>query len=467
MIDSVLIKRLARSIVKRAEEAKEDKVEVVNRDTGRKVWVSPETLKGKDSAKYEPIKDDDKGKGDKGKGEKGTVDVGKALKGPNAKLKGDESKRLSDALDDAVGDHNDKSLSEEESHATFDLSNAIFKAFDGHSKPPHYGAKPKPHYLEPLKKALEDHLKEYPKDTERVEKVVAAFKKFKAGYSHSRGHGKALKKVKDSVDDAGIKSGTPTRDEWFDWSTSHKPSPEGQKMRDAVSKLYNDKSLSDDDLHEATKQAEKDMDAAKKAAERAPYGWDKLSDEDKKLKTELWVANHKAKAAHRILSGANYFRQEGELPDWGDKGKKDDKKKASAERVALTHASYRVASRVRTAAPSKSLQVEAEYWGKLLSSKRRASFKVQPQSSGVVMVRFNESYEEGSISYAIYGQDVRGEIKWSSEARSRKLSQNDPREIEKVFNRSRNAAIALYVENDRGWAQEVAYRYATAKESGK
>lgn len=37
--------------------ALEDKVQVINRDTGRKVWVKPETLKGPNKVKYEPIKE--------------------------------------------------------------------------------------------------------------------------------------------------------------------------------------------------------------------------------------------------------------------------------------------------------------------------------------------------------------------------------------------------------------------------
>jgi hypothetical protein len=38
--------------------AAEGKVQVINRDTGRKVWVKPDTLKGPNKAKYEPVKEE-------------------------------------------------------------------------------------------------------------------------------------------------------------------------------------------------------------------------------------------------------------------------------------------------------------------------------------------------------------------------------------------------------------------------
>lgn len=153
----------------------------------------------------------------------------------------------------------------------------------------------------------------------------------------------------------------------------------------------------------------------------------------------------------------------GELKDHLKAG--PGKKKASAERVALSHVSHRVASRVRTVKASKALTVEAGYWGKHFARKHRAKASVTKTSTGVA-VRFSEPYEQGGLSYSIYGQDTPDGIKWSSEERSRNLVGNTPREIEMVFNRSRNGSIAMYVENTRDWAKEVAYRYAM-KESGK
>ncbi len=38
--------------------AAEDKVQVINKDTGRKVWVKPDTLKGPNKAKYEPVEEE-------------------------------------------------------------------------------------------------------------------------------------------------------------------------------------------------------------------------------------------------------------------------------------------------------------------------------------------------------------------------------------------------------------------------
>jgi len=41
---------------------------------------------------------------------------------------------------------------------------------------------------------------------------------------------------------------------------------------------------------------------------------------------------------------------------------------------------------------------------------------------------------------------------------------NLPREIERLVNDSRNAAIRLYKENSRDWAQQVAWRSSAMKE---
>ena len=103
--------------------------------------------------------------------------------------------------------------------------------------------------------------------------------------------------------------------------------------------------------------------------------------------------------------------------------------------------------------------IRDSYWGKHFARKHRAKAVVTKTSTGVAG-RLSEPYEQGGLSYSIYGQDTPDGIKWSAEERSRKLVGNTPREIEKVFNLSRNGSIAMYVENTRDWAKEVAYRYA-------
>jgi hypothetical protein len=66
-----MIARISASrVAARFLAALDDKVQVINRDTGRKVWVKPETLKGPNKVKYEPIKDSDGDEEDGGEEEK-------------------------------------------------------------------------------------------------------------------------------------------------------------------------------------------------------------------------------------------------------------------------------------------------------------------------------------------------------------------------------------------------------------
>lgn len=103
--DKSALIRLASSLPKGSDERRavlaalskssaEDKVQVLN-ENGRKVWVTPETLKGPDKSKYKPIKEDSEAPDEdvKKKTTKGLSDLNKALDGSGAQLKPSKEER--------------------------------------------------------------------------------------------------------------------------------------------------------------------------------------------------------------------------------------------------------------------------------------------------------------------------------------------------------------------------------------
>ena len=131
-------------------------------------------------------------------------------------------------------------------------------------------------------------------------------------------------------------------------------------------------------------------------------------------------------------------------------------KAASVGRVLNRNQARRVASRVLISkkAPDN-LIAECKYWTKELGRKLKAKTSLSFTRQGGCQISFSEDWG----GYSIEAHEIGNVIVWSS---GRDKAANLPREIEKLAQKSKRGAMALYRENSPSVsAREVAYRWAS------
>ena len=135
---------------------------------------------------------------------------------------------------------------------------------------------------------------------------------------------------------------------------------------------------------------------------------------------------------------------------------RDNAKAMKAERVLAKHQARRVASRVLISkkAPDD-LIAECQYWTKELGRKLKAKTSLIFTRQGGCRIDFSEDWG----GYSIEANEIGNVIVWSS---GRDKAANLPREIEKLAQKSKRTAMALYRENSPSVSErEVAYRWAS------
>lgn len=134
----------------------------------------------------------------------------------------------------------------------------------------------------------------------------------------------------------------------------------------------------------------------------------------------------------------------------------DNAKAMKVEHVLVRHHARRVASRVLISkkAPDN-LIAECKYWTKELGRKLKAKTSLSFTRQGGCQISFTEDWG----GYSIEAHEIGNVIVWSS---GRDKAANLPREIEKLAQKSKRGAMALYRENSPSVsAREVAYRWAS------